>query len=302
MSWKLIDKPRTVQADYKLVHEFKEMTPAPRDRPLSERRIDVYIKLLEEGQFRPVTWASAACQETGETYRVNGKHTSEMLSRLHSIPEFYVVLERYTCATLDDVAMLYATFDSKMQSRSAKDIYLSFAGVIPRLRDLPQNIINLSVCGMALETFGPEMYANTQPAERAELLMDNVPFVMWLRDLLEGGSTSSEIVRANHTRCPHLRRQTVVAAMFACRKRSVEKATEFWTEVRDETGGKPTDPSRKLARFLTTMSISKKDSGGKVQMTPKAVYAKCLHAWNAWRRGETTNLNYYPGKPMPVAV
>jgi hypothetical protein len=29
------------------------------------------------------------------------------------------------------------------------------------------------------------------------------------------------------------------------------------------------------------------------------MYVKCLHAWNAWRRGEATSLQYYAKAPLP---
>ena len=42
----------------------------------SEMRLGVYEKVARAGGFRPVQWASADCDETGSTYRVNGKHTA----------------------------------------------------------------------------------------------------------------------------------------------------------------------------------------------------------------------------------
>lgn len=109
MSWKLISRPKTQKVTKALAKQFAEMDAAPHDRPLSERRLQVYTRLLNEGQFRPVAWTLATCRETGGTYRINGKHTSVMLSNLEDIPEFYVTIEEYSCDTLEDVARLYAT-------------------------------------------------------------------------------------------------------------------------------------------------------------------------------------------------
>lgn len=61
MSWKYLEKPRTVLASKHLVAEFFEMEPAPHDRPLSERRMQVYERILKDGSFRTVTWASVHC-------------------------------------------------------------------------------------------------------------------------------------------------------------------------------------------------------------------------------------------------
>src|SRR5262252_2702873 len=107
MSWKLIGKPQTVKVTRKLAQEYATMDPPPHERPLSERRLAVYEKLIRQGHFRPVIWATARCKETHGTYRVNGQHTSTLLSGLEDIPEFWAVIERYQCDTLEDVAKLY---------------------------------------------------------------------------------------------------------------------------------------------------------------------------------------------------
>ena len=96
MSWKLVEKPVTFKVTKKLAREFAEMENCPHERPLSERRLMVYEKLLKAGNFRPVTWATALCKETGMMYRVNGHHISTMISGLENIPDFYVIIERYT--------------------------------------------------------------------------------------------------------------------------------------------------------------------------------------------------------------
>src|SRR5262249_19606940 len=131
MPWKLVGRPKTIRMTRSFAQEFAQMDPCPHDRPLSERRLSAYRALFLEGTFRPCTWARAYCEETRGWYRVNGKHTSTILSMMENIPEFYVTVEEYQCDSLNDVARLYATFDSKLQSRNARDIYISFAGTVP---------------------------------------------------------------------------------------------------------------------------------------------------------------------------
>ncbi len=74
--WKLLDRPKTLKASKSLAEKYAEMEPCLRERPLSETRLQVYNRLFREGQFRPVTWASAFCTETGELYRVNVLQTT----------------------------------------------------------------------------------------------------------------------------------------------------------------------------------------------------------------------------------
>jgi hypothetical protein len=303
MSWKLLDRPKTSRVTKKLAKEFAEMEAAPHDRPLSERRLQVYGKLLVAGQFRPVTWASALCSETGGLYRVNGKHTSILLSGLETMPEFFVTLEEYECDTLEDVAKLYATFDSSMQSRTAKDIYLSFAATVPELKDVGERTITTAITGIAYAKMGQDIYGRTQPAERAEMVIDHPEFVLWLSGLVSGGPLPSEIGSSSKQRCNQLLRQPVAAAMFSTWTKAKGAASEFWSAVRDESGTSASSADRKLSRYLLVIGMKKMDRGGHLRTAgPREVYVKCLHAWNAWRNKETTNLNYYSDKKVPTVV
>ncbi len=287
--WQLVNKPKTLKVTKSLAKEFAEMDPAPHDRPLSERRLQVYQRIFKAGGFRPVTWAKASCKETGGTYRVNGKHTSILLSGLDAMPEFFVTIEEYSCDTLEDVVKLYSTFDSKMMSRTASDINMSFAATIPTLSAISQRIINLSISGIAYHIWQEQMWLK-QPAERAELLLEHPEFILWLEDLLVRESPRSN----------HMRRYPVVAAMFATHQKVKGPATDFWTAVRDETGSKPDVPDRRLAKFLTGTGVNSGSGVKRARISnPREFYVKCLHAWNAWRKGEPTNLKYYADKDVP---
>lgn len=297
MGWQLKAAPKTHRVTRKLAREFAEMDPAPHDRPLSERRLQVYQRLFGQGGFRPCTWARASCAETGGLYRVNGKHTSTLLAGVDPLPEYYVTVEDYACDTLEDVAKLYATFDSKMQSRTVSDINLSFAATVPELAPLPARVINLAVAGMGYHLWEGSVSRHHQPAERAELLLEYPEFLVWLADVLAAGAEAEG--RRNSR---HLMRQPVVAAMFATWQKAGGPASEFWLAVRDETGPAPTLPDRKLARYLLTVGV---DSGGGARYRVRRAdsrefYVKCIHAWNAWRKGEKTDLRYYAEAGVPA--
>jgi hypothetical protein len=294
MTWKLIRSPKTVKLTKQFAKEFSEMDPAPHDRPLSPRRISVYQKLLDSGAFRPVTWASAACTETGGKYRVNGKHTSTMFAELDKLPEFFVTLEEYQCDSLEDVARLYATFDSKMMSRTTRDINLSFAATIPELAEVPSSIVNLSVAGISYAKWGQDTY-NHQPAERAECLLDHPLFITWLSELLTGGAISMKQKMG-------LVRMPVAAAIYTTYNKAKGAALEFWSSVRDETGHSPSTPDRKLARYLATTGLIGGDRAKRTKAVSgnREIFVKCIHAWNAWRKGELTNLNYHATAKIPA--
>ncbi len=300
MSWKQIEKPRTQLATKGLVKEFAEMDPAPYDRPLSERRLQVYHRILNNGEFRTVTWASTVCLETNNTYRVNGKHTATMLTGLDPLPEFHVTVERYQCDTLTDVGKLYNTFDSSLASRTTSDINLSFARTISELQPIGPKLINTAVAALAMYKWDAKDVARIPPAERAEELMDNIDFMKWLLKILPPSGVTGRGQSSNLA--SRLCRASVLWAMRATYEKAPRLAEQFWLEVRDEINADRDNPTRVLARFLinATLASSGGRDKGKVPTSNREVYAKSIHAWNAWRRGETTRLAYYPDADLPV--
>lgn len=289
MSWTLSGHPKTQKITKQLAEKFANMDPAPHDRPLSEVRLKVYEKIIMAGGFRPVDWAAAYCKDTGSTYRVNGKHTSTLTSGmgLDAVQDLYAVVSYYECDTLEDVARLYSTYDSKTQSRTANDINQSFASCVPQLEGVDSRTINLCT-GAIWYSQILEAYKNMQQAERAEALLEHHDFVVWVYDLL-GRNTSGKGKTA------HLKRMPVIAAMYSTWNKAPQVAKRFWEAVRDETGARPEEPSRKLAKFLllnSTLNMRGDGKSGRYRVKEREFFVKSVHAWNAYRTDEPTNLNY----------
>lgn len=291
MGWELKGKPVTMRVTAKLAKEFAEMEAAHVDRPLSERRLQVYRKVREQGGFRPVSWARAYCKETEQFYRVNGKHTSTLFADGQNPETLYVVVEDYDCDTLGDVAKLYATFDSQSQTRTMADINRSFAAVIPELAAYDSWFLGLAVSALNFNVTDPE-HTRGGAAERAEVLFDSVDVCVWLKELLGD--------RGKHA---HLHRVPVVAAVLGSYRKTKSGATEFWAAVRDETGAHPNLPDRRLAKFLcTTMGKSARSDGiaQRFRTSAREYFVKSVRAWNAWRKGETTDMKYSPTHKIPA--
>lgn len=301
MGWRQCEKPKTVLASPTLVREFMEMEPVPHDRPLSEKRLQVYERILQAGEFRVVTWASVVCYQTNCTYRVNGKHTATLLSGYlkndKKLPDFHVTIERYEADTLTDVASLYNTFDSNLASRTTRDINMAFAATIPALRNVSQKHIHLAVGALAAQKWDENEIRKVPPAERAEELLDNNDFVQWLQHIMPIGFGVNSPSRP-------LQRVAVVSAMLATYRKGPKVATEFWESVRDESAPDRDDPTRVLTRFLIRASVAggtgSRQIGDKKMVTSREIYVKCVHAWNAWRKGERTALNYHAKAALPV--
>lgn len=284
--WKLLSQPKTQRVTKKLAEEFCNMEACPQDRNLSEIRLRVYSKAINENRFRPVCWAKTRCMQTGGLHwvRVNGKHTSLLMSMLDPMPEFYATVEEYVCDTLEDVAKLYATYDSKLQSRSVSDINRSFVACIPELAEIPMKTCNMVISALAFHKDGDFFTIKRQPAERAEAIFEEIDFCLWVH------KTFGDKKGKGGPLC----RIPVCAAAYATYKREEKKATKFWTAVREETGETPDLPDRKLAKFLSTNYARNPGATCKTsrhnRAEPNEFYAKCLHAWNLWREGRKADL------------
>lgn len=301
MGWQIKGPPKTVKVTNELAKKWADMPAAHVDRPVSERRLIAYRRMAQEGGFRPITWAKVYCKEIDDTFRVNGKHTSTVFSTLDlsKLPaEIYATIEDYECDTIEDVAQLYSTFDSQLQTRNSSDINRAFAATIPELKDHGVAFINLMVGGIAYATWPSGTGGNSgqTAAERAELLFDNVTFCLWCHGILDAMTKATR----------HLQRVPVVAAMFMTYQRAKQASTDFWSAVRDATGTTPDTPDRKLEKFLsTTRALGGRSTGSiptRYRITPREYLVKCLRAWNAWRKKETTNLNYSPEHKIPAAM
>jgi hypothetical protein len=301
MGYELVGTPKTEKVTQELAIRFRDMDPVPHDRPLNPKRVDAYRKMLAAGLFRPVQWATVHCNETQATYRVNGKHTSNLFSEYQELPQLlHATIEHYHCDDLDDVARLYATFDSRTQVRTTNDINRAFAAVDADLSEMPTKIVNLCVTAVSYSRNGDNARHRTA-AERAEcLLEDDVKvFAAWLHETLGSNNESSR----------HLWRGPVVAAMYDTFKKSRKASGEFWMAVRDGTGSTPKKPDRVLHRFLLTKTVNHGGmaTGGRnasrgTMCGAREMYVKCLHAWNAWRRSTTTDLKYHAQAKIPAAV
>jgi hypothetical protein len=298
MAYELVGTPKTEKVTQSLAIRFRDMDPVPHDRPLNPKRVDAYRKMLAAGLFRPVQWATVHCNQTQATYRVNGKHTSNLFAEYEHLPQpIHATLEHYHCDDLDDVARLYATFDSRTQLRTANDINRAFAAVDPELCELPSKVVNLCVTAISYSIHREE-YFRKPAAERAECLLDEVnkQFIHWVHEVLAARNEATQ----------HLWRGPVVAAMHTTWSKSRRDANEFWLAVRDGTGVTPKTPDRVLNKFLLTKTVNY--GGGATSRkagalaAPREMFVKCLHAWNAWRRDTTTDLKYHAQGKIPAAV
>jgi hypothetical protein len=295
MAFRLIDRPKTVKVTKSVAREHANLPPAPGDRGLKEARLQSHRKSFQEGTMRPVEWATAYCKENGLTYRVNGNHTSTILSEM-IVPDFYVTIHNFECDTLHDVSRLYSTFDSRIQIRNNTDINRSYCASIPELSDFPDALINQIISGIAYSKWKDE-YFGVNPTTRAEQIFNYVNFAVWIREMTLG--ERGEPVSRNF-----LTRVAVITAMLETWQKNKADATKFWSFVRDQTGESPDLPDRKLAKYLLLLygkgsPERSRFSGRTTRVQNREILCKCIKAWNAYRTNKPTNLKYSQSEGIP---
>lgn len=271
-----------------LAEEFATMPAFQGERRLKTKRIDYLAAKLENGLFHSPKWAIAWLN--GKKLRVNGQHSSFMLSQANgSFPAgLSAVIDEFVCDTEQDLAELFGQFDAQESIRSTRDICGAHARTIPALAGIADSFINLAVSGIASALRYKGDLENPTTEERARLAYDYPDFILW--------AMGDGLMRPRH-----LSRHPIVGAAFSTYCVNREVATDFWKMVRDETNTDHNHPTRVLARFLRDVSSrGTRPTGHKWE--GRSVYSKCIHAWNAFRRGETiTHVKYYPNAPIADA-
>ena len=104
------------------------------------------------------------------------------------------------------------------------------------------------------------------------------------------------------------KRGSVVGGMFLTFAKSAKGSDEFWSAVRDGTGfTQKHDPRLKLRNSLMTCKVAQ-TGDRRTDRGPKAVSSEeiirwAIHAWNAWRKGESlTVLRAYLKAERPKLV
>lgn len=291
MGWQATEV-KTVRCTKGLAREFAAMKPAPGDREFRDRIADFIKGEVDQGTFRTANFASVYCKETGEEYRVNGKHTSTVLVGMNGdFPTGIMAhLEKYEADTLRDVARLYKTFDSRMGARTARDIHCSITASDPDLADIRLSVVSLAISGYKLVMADGNNWKRTHSSEDPDALIHKLKkFILFLDDVIN-----------SDTKCTYMRRSSVVGAIYATWSKSQTDARAFWTAVRDATGTNNQSPDRMLNKYLLTTTV-RSDAGGQHAKTDtsRAMYVRCLHAWNAWRQDQKTDMRYYESSPVP---
>lgn len=260
------------------------------ERDLSKTRMAFLEGELEQGRFYSPTWVFATLN--GKRYRVNGQHTSNLLANAngHFPKGLSVNIIEFHCESENDLAELFATFDRPESARSMRDIIGAHAAQHEGLAGISARNVARGTAGIL---FARRQTGQSKGAigrdDRARLVHDHADYLKWVSPIIA--------IRP-------LDREAVAAAIFLSSRVDREAAMKFWLAVHDGSEQNHRGPSRVLQSFLLNLKIDERARGTNREQRwpPRAIFVKCIHAWNAWRRGAISDLKYYEGSPIPELV
>lgn len=225
-----------------LAHEHATLAPMPGEREVRPTRLTFLRVLLQDGAFAGPDWHRGLCVADGQMYRLDGQHTSHLLSTIpdgETFPEgLLATVTTWEFDSLADAAPLFDVFNHPKSSRSNEDAMGVYRAQLP-VEAINRKLLVAISHGIAdWERSRKDGKGwNLDPRHRG--LYFGVPeyatFAGWTAEF------------AAYRNVAFLNRSAIVAEMLATWKSDPAKATEFWTYVMRESHPDPDDSTRELA-------------------------------------------------------
>lgn len=256
-------------------------------RTLSDGHVDDLKSKVDRGLFH--TGSVALVHTPKETLLADGQHQLTMCSR-YDVSIDVVLQEYHLNGEVDDpeaMARIFSQYNVD-RSRTRGEIAWIFGCQLGWESWTRKVVTVLSSALSALESGSFLQASRLAKDDAAALMACNTKVCEWVHGMGIAGHR-------------HLKRTATVAAMIATWRKSQKGASEFWAAVRDGEGLKKTDPRYVLREYLKDASLQGgvKNPAQKQLSDGRAMYAKCIHAWNAWRDDRGTSLKYFPNSPLP---
>lgn len=262
-----------------LAAKFSTMLASPTERGLDDGREDYLKGQVTGGLAIPFKWAIGMLD--GVEYRLNGLHSSTMLTKLDgSLPEGLIAhIDYYDVDDMEGLVLLFQQIDPRWSARSKGDVAGAHQGVVPALVAVPRDPAKRGVDGVAW--YLRHVIGVPVPAGDAVYTLFNDQryhdFLIWL------GQTLSVKTRELH-------RNPIIAAVWGTYEKDPIQAKDWWREV--ARGG--TDDEKAPATVLDTW-LRNLISNDKAREKVKEgnIFQGCIFAWNSMRNGKApSNLRF----------
>jgi hypothetical protein len=279
----------TVDLTKAVVDGFVALPGSATERSLKPARIEYLQDVVLGGSAVVFQWAQAKVTETGEIYRVNGQHSSYMLSQLNGqFPNgLKVHKDTYEVDNLASLAYLFRMFDPRTSARSVHDVAGAYQGLHLSLKDVPKMTAKMTIDGTSW--FLKIVRGDNIPSgdDRYELF-NNAKMHPFIR--MAGGIL-------NKIKTPEFT-NPVIGAMYGTWEREPVEAEAFWSDVAKQGGG---NDSNHPAAVLDTWLVAIRDKTIEKKPSDREIYRACIVAWNAYRHHRTLDKigKYDPKKGAP---
>lgn len=255
--------------------KFAGMPKSPTERELRPERVRRLVHILEHRLHLPFQWATV--EFDGQTYRMNGQHSSNAVNECERLPEEIVLhLDQYKADDKEGMVELFRQFDQRWSQRSSLDVCGAYKGLVTELGHC-----DTKVCKVAAEAISWHLKvydAATGPSgdDVFDLLHNPAyhEFVLWCDRVL------SKLT-------PHITsHKETVAAMYATFQVSQSGAQKFWFDV---AGGpdRYTNDAEPGAVLSAELLRSLDDAEFRKTLAPADYFRKAIKAWNAFCKGES---------------
>lgn len=274
--------------------KFNESKTFRSQRTLNNNHVVYLRNQMKKGLFLDGDIAFAQLSYNGnEQILVNGQHQLEALLVLRNF-SINILYRMYECDTPEDLSALFRQFDANRIRTLASCVRVegNALGI-----EWPPRIQSLVVSGGIMI----EKKAHRSKDDKVKLLKKYESLGNLINEIIEHPPRIRAIAKADMIR--HIKRKAVIAAMLLTFDKNPTDAKQFWIEVRDGVGIGMASPAYKLRNWLMKMSLFRRNAGAGINLaTDQEFLGRCIRAWNAYRNGTSTDLRYYPEKPVPELI
>lgn len=268
---------RAVILDHALAEKYISLPIFKGEREVVETHVERLFDAMTNGTFNERNVNLAMCEFNGELYKINGQHTCWAVMFMPKDFSIRVRETRYRVETVEQLRMLYATYDRAMPRSDGHLVKVHLVDT-PEMEGIPASIISRLTPGLRLWLWENEKERGLyQPDQIASLVRNEY----------------AELYRAvafyfKEHQEPCMKRASVFAALFETFSKVPSKAPEFWDAVATGLGlTRKADPRWKLRDYLLSTSVRATTvTSDKRVVDAETQYRICINAWNKWRKGE----------------
>lgn len=275
---------RKLELTVKRAEEFLEMDTFQGERPPADRHVQFLYDQYAVGRFmwEQVCIGIGECE--GKRYRLNGQHTCWMRLNVKENISPQVREMVYRVKDMESLRALYCTFDRNKPRTNSHSLKALLVGTSLTSTIRASAIGNLA-SGLKFWRFPDTRSSRAMtPDDVAVLCSEQYP------ELFKAvGALYQELAEDYHP----LKRNSVVAAMFATMEAKPDLARDFWGPVGTGLGlTEKTDARHQLRRYLDThvRASGHGNADDAIATGPEEMYRVCIGAWNRWRRKESVQV------------